>query len=97
MTIGRIHDRKQARSQDYRQLQEQKTKAEGAISLDIPRTFPSLEYFKPGQPGYHELLRILKAISLSRPEVGYCQGMCFFAAVVLMVLGNEEVWWRFDI
>ncbi len=61
------------------------------ISLDIARTYPSLEFFKVGMNGHKQLFRILRAISVAFPQIGYCQGMNFFSAIMLLILGNEEV------
>ncbi len=88
-------------------MQKRSSKSEMAISVDITRTFPSLEFFKYGRSGYLQLSRVLKAVSLVFPKIGYCQGMNFFSAIILLILSNEEVgqvckrdrrhfgwWWR---
>jgi hypothetical protein len=55
------------------------------IDLDIGRTFPHIEGFDEDGLG-----RILKAYSALRADVGYCQGMNFVAALLLVVLEREE-------
>lgn len=49
------------------------------------RTFPNHTYFmSPFGPGQLALYNLLKAYSLLDPEVGYCQGLCFIAGVLLL-------------
>lgn len=49
------------------------------------RTFPNHTYFmSPFGPGQLALYNLLKAYSLLDPEVGYCQGLCFVAGVLLL-------------
>lgn len=38
----------------------------------------------PFGPGQLALYNLLKAYSLLDPEVGYCQGLCFVAGVLLL-------------
>jgi hypothetical protein len=35
------------------------------------------------------MLRVLKAASVRHPEIGYCQGMGFVTAVILMYMEEE--------
>lgn len=49
------------------------------------RTFPHHEYFTDGQGiGQENLFNVLKAYSLYDPEVGYCQGLPFVVAILLL-------------
>jgi len=89
--IGRIEEKKQENMSLYADLQRKPSKSEMAISVDIARTYPSLEFFKYGKTGYAQLSRILKAISHVFPKIGYCQGMNFFSAIILLILNVEEV------
>jgi len=91
MTIGRILEKKENHKLFYEELQSKKSKSEMAISVDIARTYPNLEFFRFGKNGYQQLSCILKAISLVFPKIGYCQGMNFFSAIILLILNNEEV------
>lgn len=53
------------------------------------RTFPNHTYFmSPFGPGQLALYNLLKAYSLLDPEVGYCQGLCFVAGVLLLHVSN---------
>lgn len=71
------------------------------IKKDIFRTFPTHPYFIESSPentllsispkmGNLKLFRILKAISVYYPEMGYCQGMNFVIAFLLAVSGGKE-------
>eukprot|EP00826_Nyctotherus_ovalis_P030301 TRINITY_DN2413_c0_g1_i23.p2 TRINITY_DN2413_c0_g1~~TRINITY_DN2413_c0_g1_i23.p2 ORF type:complete len:148 (-),score=27.35 TRINITY_DN2413_c0_g1_i23:802-1245(-) len=90
-TIGKIIKKEEEHLDLYEGLQMRRSESETAIAVDISRTYPSLYFFKTGALGYVQLSRILKAISLVFPDIGYCQGMNFFSALILIILGNEEV------
>ena len=52
------------------------------INADLARTFPTHSLFNSQQsPGRLSLMRILKAISILKPEMGYCQGLNYLTAV----------------
>ena len=67
-----------------------------SISLDLRRTFPSMEYFKK-QENLDKLRDILLAFSLRNSiSIGYCQGFNFIVAQILLVLDDEEqAFWVF--
>lgn len=46
-----------------------------------------------GQGG---LFRVLKAISVYIPEVGYCQGMPFMVGVLLLYMNEEHAFWNME-
>lgn len=56
------------------------------IPFDLPRTFPTLAFFREGGPLHDDCMRILEAYSCFRPDIGYVQGMTFLAAVLLLYL-----------
>lgn len=60
------------------------------IEKDVERTFPEHEDFRPGSKGVDMLRHVLNAYSLRNPGVGYCQGMNFACALLLLVLEEEE-------
>ncbi|KAI8866332.1 TBC-domain-containing protein [Ramicandelaber brevisporus] len=61
------------------------------IKSDVPRTFSSMELFRErGGPGQERMYNVLKAYSLYDPEVGYCQGLSFIAAALLIYMPDEE-------
>jgi len=61
------------------------------IERDVTRTFPLHPRFRgdSGSAGRAELLRVLRAACAAVPEVGYCQGMNFVAASLLIHLGGR--------
>lgn len=60
--------------------------------LIIGRTFPNHTYFmSPFGPGQLALYNMLKAYSLLDPEVGYCQGLCFVAGVLLLHVSRNII------
>ncbi|KAJ1974691.1 GTPase-activating protein [Dimargaris verticillata] len=80
-----------ALEQRYVELLDQSTPAEKQIILDLPRTLPHEEFFKdPQGAGQESLFRVLKAYALHDPQVGYCQGIAFIVAPLLMNMPEEE-------
>ncbi|KAG7098563.1 hypothetical protein E1B28_000496 [Marasmius oreades] len=62
-----------------------------AILRDLGRTFPHHDYFTDGQGiGQENLYNVLKAYSLYDPQVGYCQGLPFVVAILLLNMPDEE-------
>ncbi|KAF9676749.1 hypothetical protein SADUNF_Sadunf08G0035300 [Salix dunnii] len=66
-------------------------KWKGQIEKDLPRTFP-------GHPaldndGRDALRRLLTAYARHNPAVGYCQAMNFFAALLLLLMPEENAFW----
>jgi hypothetical protein len=59
------------------------------IDKDLDRTFPSTVQFDD-EEGQQQLRRVLRAYAAYDPDVGYCQGMNFLAALLLMYLPREE-------
>lgn len=58
------------------------------------RTFPHHEYFTDGQGiGQENLYNVLKAYSLYDPVVGYCQGLPFIVAILLLNVSVSIVFW----
>ena len=56
-----------------------------SYSLSRCRTFPHHDYFTDGQGiGQENLFNVLKAYSLYDTEVGYCQGLPFVVAILLL-------------
>ncbi|XP_026874887.2 TBC1 domain family member 10A isoform X1 [Electrophorus electricus] len=64
------------------------------IEKDLHRQFPFHEMFMArGGHGQQDLLRVLKAYTLYRPEEGYCQAQAPIAAVLLMHMPAEDAFW----
>lgn len=58
------------------------------IKLDVSRTFPHLGLFQESGPYHKSLSDILSAYVVYRPDLGYCQGMSFLAAMLLLNLDS---------
>eukprot|EP01135_Chromosphaera_perkinsii_P005382 Nk52_evm63s343 gene=Nk52_evmTU63s343 len=62
------------------------------IMRDIDRTFPAHDEFKSGDGKIQtSLFNVLKAYSVFDASLGYCQGMNFVAAVLLMTLKEDDL------
>lgn len=68
------------------------------IKLDIFRTFTTHSvYRKRGGEGQARLERLLLAFSYHNEEIGYCQGMSYVAALILLYVEKEaQAFWLFD-
>jgi hypothetical protein len=58
------------------------------IAKDLARTFPNQRRFASPE-GQRSLGRVLRAYAAFDAEIGYCQGMSFIAATLLLVLESE--------
>lgn len=69
----------------YRVLLTKETKCETVIQRDIHRTFPAHKFFREiGGSGQDVLFKVSKAYAVYDTEVGYCQGLSFIAASLLL-------------
>uniref|UniRef100_T1J7L1 Rab-GAP TBC domain-containing protein n=1 Tax=Strigamia maritima TaxID=126957 RepID=T1J7L1_STRMM len=77
--------------EQYRTLISKDSPCEPAIQRDINRTFPAHDYFKTsGGIGQELLYKICKVYSIYDDEVGYCQGLSFLAASLLLHMPEEQ-------
>ncbi|KAH6913979.1 rab-GTPase-TBC domain-containing protein [Coprinopsis sp. MPI-PUGE-AT-0042] len=75
----------------YLRLLKETTTHEKAITRDLGRTFPHHAFFTDGQGiGQENLFNVLKAYSLYDTQVGYCQGLPFVVAILLLNMPDEE-------
>jgi len=76
----------------YHQLLEISSPFEQQITADIHRTFPDqdISYTEAFQKS---LFNVLKAFSLYDESVGYCQGLSFVAALLLMKVPDEQAFY----
>ncbi|KAF8873132.1 rab-GTPase-TBC domain-containing protein [Mucidula mucida] len=75
----------------YLKLLKESSPHEKAITRDLGRTFPHHAFFTDGQGiGQENLFNVLKAYSLYDPQVGYCQGLPFVVAILLLNMPDEE-------
>ncbi|KAH7373511.1 hypothetical protein KP509_17G059800 [Ceratopteris richardii] len=61
------------------------------IEKDLPRTFPGHPALD--EDGRNALRRLLTAYARHNPDVGYCQAMNFFAALLLLMMPEENAFW----
>ncbi|RWS28141.1 TBC1 domain family member 10A-like protein [Leptotrombidium deliense] len=80
----------------YTQLSEQigDEKINDEIRKDLNRQFPSHEMFAENNGfGQQDLYGVLKAFSIVKPDIGYCQGQAPLASVLLMHMPAEDAFW----
>ncbi|KAI5694131.1 hypothetical protein M8J76_009857 [Diaphorina citri] len=66
------------------------------IRTDLPRTFPENIFFRNSLEHQQQLSRILKVFALDEKNIGYCQGLNYIAALILLVTKHEEnTYWIF--
>ncbi|KAI5002883.1 hypothetical protein ZWY2020_027533 [Hordeum vulgare] len=65
------------------------TPATRQIDHDLPRTFPCHPWLN-SEEGQSSLRRVLVGYSFRDSEVGYCQGLNYVAALLLLVMKTEE-------
>jgi len=64
------------------------------IRRDINRTNPEhVMFMQKDGAGQEALYKVLRAYSFYDPEVGYCQGMGYFVAVMLTYATEEDAFW----
>ncbi|XP_059392484.1 TBC1 domain family member 10A isoform X1 [Carassius carassius] len=67
------------------------------IALDLRRSFPTHRTLMGDRAeaieGQAKLFRVLTAFARYNPQIGYVQGMSYIAAVLLMILSEEEAFW----
>jgi len=68
----------------YRTLLSKECPNEDIILRDITRTFPANDYFRESGGGQELLYKISKGYAIYDTEVGYCQGLSFIAAALLL-------------
>ncbi|XP_054717998.1 rab GTPase-activating protein 1-like [Uloborus diversus] len=88
--LAGCHDHKQI-VDTYKSLSNKDSSFENIIMRDINRTFPAHELFnEKNGTGQESLLKICKAYSIYDPEVGYCQGLSFLIAALLLHMPEEQ-------
>lgn len=76
----------------YERLSEERNGPfESVIERDLTRTFPQVEMFRrEGGEGQTDLGRVLRSYAIYDAEVGYCQGLGFLAALLLLNMSDCE-------
>ncbi|CAI5959390.1 unnamed protein product, partial [Closterium sp. NIES-65] len=76
---------------NYRNLLKQPSVSANEIQRDVNRTFPLHSMFQEEKgAGQKALFNVIKAYSVLDKEVGYCQGMGFIVATLLLLMGEED-------
>ena len=83
--IEKIDDDEDEQNEDNKyNFGKDKEKSINIIELDIERTFPYLGVFKGHSPMAEDLREILRVFVISRPDIGYIQGLSFIAGILLL-------------
>lgn len=61
------------------------------IIKDVHRTFPNHPFFYKDGPGQKSLEYVLKGLSLTYKEMGYCQGLNFVCALLVLYCNDEVI------
>jgi len=85
-------DLEQKNSGVYEKLLTSSSEFESKIRKDVSRTFPGHAYFQ-GSIGQESLFNVLKAYAVMDPEIGYCQGMSFIVAQLLLQMTAQKAFW----
>ncbi|CAH0491165.1 unnamed protein product [Peronospora farinosa] len=80
-----------------KQAETIETEASRQIELDIDRTFGHSQTTICSDSGRTQLRRILRAYSLRNPSVGYCQGLNFIVAFLMLMANEEAVFWLLSV
>ncbi|CAA3019644.1 Hypothetical predicted protein [Olea europaea subsp. europaea] len=70
-------------------VEDKVTPATKQIDHDLPRTFPGHPWLDTRE-GHAALRRVLVGYSFRDSDVGYCQGLNYVAALLLLVMKTEE-------
>jgi hypothetical protein len=76
-------------NESYRLLLTKESTSENGILRDVNRTFPAHPYFQD-ENGQQSLYKLCKAYSIYDEEVGYCQGLSFLIASLLLHMPEEQ-------
>ena len=82
-------DNEKAMHESYRLLLSKESLCEQVILRDINRTFPGHQYFQD-ENGQQALYKLSKAYSIYDVEIGYCQGLSFLIATLLLHMPEEQ-------
>ncbi len=72
----------------YKNLISKECSSDDVIRRDISRTFPANDYFKESGTGQELLFKISRGYAIYDKDVGYCQGISFIGAALLLQVRN---------
>eukprot|EP01117_Protostelium_nocturnum_P005997 TRINITY_DN2159_c0_g1_i1.p1 TRINITY_DN2159_c0_g1~~TRINITY_DN2159_c0_g1_i1.p1 ORF type:complete len:775 (+),score=217.47 TRINITY_DN2159_c0_g1_i1:271-2595(+) len=79
----------------YKDYLAEESSFSAQIGRDIDRTFPkNILLMQKG--GKLSLYNVLKASTIVNPQIGYCQGMGFVTALLLMYMDEESAFWALN-
>lgn len=87
--LAGCHDDEKSMNEAFRLLISKESPCENVILRDINRTFPGHAYFQE-ESGQQALYKLSKAYSIYDSEVGYCQGLSFLIASLLLHMPEEQ-------
>lgn len=87
--LAGCNENEKSMNESYRLLLSKDSSSESVILRDINRTFPGHQFFQD-ENGQQALYKICKAYSIYDEEVGYCQGLSFLVASLLLHMPEEQ-------
>ncbi|CAF0799546.1 unnamed protein product [Brachionus calyciflorus] len=87
--LAGCNENEKSMNESYRLLLSKDSPSESVILRDINRTFPGHQFFQD-ENGQQALYKISKAYSIYDEEVGYCQGLSFLIASLLLHMPEEQ-------
>ncbi|GMF11623.1 unnamed protein product [Phytophthora lilii] len=102
MNLSGASEKKANAGSDYyvnlvKEAETMETETFRQIELDIDRTFGHSGTTICSDAGRDQLRRILRAYSLRNPSVGYCQGLNFIVAFLMLMADEEVVFWLLSV
>ena len=87
--LAGCNDDEKKMNESYRVLLSKESSCENVILRDVNRTFPGHPFFQE-ESGQQALYKLSKAYSIYDEEVGYCQGLSFLIATLLLHMPEEQ-------
>ncbi len=87
--LAGCNENEKSMNESYRFLMTKESPSENIIVRDINRTFTGHQFFQD-ENGQQALYKLSKAYSIYDEEVGYCQGLSFLIASLLLHMPEEQ-------
>ena len=87
--LAGCNENEKSMNESYRLLLSKDSPSENIIVRDINRTFTGHQFFQD-ENGQQALYKLSKAYSIYDEEVGYCQGLSFLIASLLLHIPEEQ-------
>ncbi|CAK88464.1 unnamed protein product (macronuclear) [Paramecium tetraurelia] len=94
--LAEIDQMKIQAKRTYKELVESQeiSPHDSQITLDVMRTFQTNDLIKMDTITSQSLFTVLRAISLTFQDMGYCQGLNYLAGSFLLLMNDELVYWH---